>query len=221
MRRALPICSPPLRICTTQSRGRASPWGNPGGAADAYLLATQLIPSRNDYRTRAGLSLCRVNRYGEGLTLLHEARRRSQHPAERDRLEKAIKDARESAHRIARETLAKGEIEQEKGKMRAAATLYEQALEMNPTSIEAFIRAGWIRGEHFGNYVRANEYFTRAEKLLEQAGVARSEGVWRRITGYREMLVKQKAAEDAEEVRLLEEQRLRFEAQKKKGAGGG
>jgi|GEM_PF-1802166 len=202
--------------------------GNPDVAADAYLMASQFDPSRNDYRTRAGLTLCRVNRYAEGLDLLLEARRLSRHPTERAALDTHIENARESAHRIAGERLREGERAQEKGEMREAATLYEQALETDPTSIEAWIRAGWVRGDYFGNHVRANQYFARAEELLAAAGVPRSEKTWRRIAGYREMLIEQRQKEDAEESRLGEEQRRRFEAERKKRreadkskAGGG
>lgn len=190
--------------------------GNPESAADAYFTATQLDPSRNDYRRRAGLSLCRVNRYGEGLGLLLAARQLSQHATERAVLERDIESARESAHRIGRERLTAGEIAQNGGDMREAATLYEQALEIDPTSIEAWIRAGWVRGDYFGDHERANRYFARAEELLEAAQVPRTEKTWRRIAGYREMLVTQRAKEDEEEARLGEEQRLRFEAERKK-----
>lgn len=195
--------------------------GDPEGAADAYLMAAQLDPGRSGYRTRAGLSLCRVNRYAEGLDLLLEARRLAQDSTEGAALDAHIKSARDSAHRIARERLADGKVAQDTGRMREAATLYEQALEVDPTSIEAWIRAGWVRGDYFGNHVRANEYFARAQELLEAAGVPRSEKTWRRIAGYREMMVKQRREEDAEEERLGEEQRLRFEADRKKRGDGG
>jgi tetratricopeptide (TPR) repeat protein len=193
--------------------------GSPELAADAFLMASRLDDERNDYRIRAGLALCRVKRYGEGLSLLHEALARTRNRQQRNELEESISNAQESARRIAAETLRKGEAEQEKGRMRDAATLYESAVEIDPTSIEGWIRAGWIRGEHFGNYVRAEAYFKRAEDLLTETGVPRSEKVWARIEGYRRLLREQKAEEDAEETRLLEEQRRRFEAEKKARGG--
>jgi len=185
-------------------------------AADAYVIASRLNEDRNDYRTQAGLALCRVNRYAEGLTLLHEALRRTSGREQRQTLIDSIENARESARRISAKSLREGEAEQEKGRMRDAATLYEQALEIDPTSIEAWIRAGWLRGNHFGNYVRAEEYFARAEALLAKASVPKTDPTWRRISGYRDLLVEQRREEDEEEKRLLKEEKRLLEAERKR-----
>lgn len=195
--------------------------GNRSLAADAYVAASLLDEDRNDYRAQAGLSLCRVNRYGEGLTLLHEALRRTRDHERRTELEAILENQRESALRIAESKMAEGQTEQEQGRNSRAATLYEEALEINPALTEAWVRAGWLRGYYFGNYVMANEYFERAEKLMDERRLPADHRLRRRVSGYRELLREQEAEEDAEERRLLEEERKAMEAEKRRRRGGG
>ena len=82
--------------------------------------------------------------------------------------------------------------------MSKAVTLYEQALEVNPASVDAWSFAGWLRGHWFGNYVQAENYLKRAEALLTKGKVPENDPRWERIRGYRRMLKEQLAQEDAE-----------------------
>ena len=168
-------------------------------AADAFLAAWRLDESRDEYLRVAGASLCRVDRYAEGIPLLLEARRRSGQAAERAELDGIIANARRSAREIAARLVAEGEAKQAESTdatMREAVILYERALEVNPASPRALIRAGWLRGMWFGNYTLAEARFRAAEELLRQGGVPETDPDWRQLRDFRAALAKQKAEEE-------------------------
>ncbi|MDF1699991.1 MAG: tetratricopeptide repeat protein [Planctomycetota bacterium] len=167
-------------------------------AADAYGIATKLAPHRVDLTYRAGMALCRVNRYDEGLTLLLDAYQRAADPGLRDEIDAAIQASRKSARQIARKLLAEGHAAKVDGKMRKAISLYEQALEVNPASVDAWSHAAWLRGHWFGNYEQAEGYLKKAEGLLRKGEIPPEDPRWERIRGYRTMLAQQRAEEDAE-----------------------
>ncbi len=167
-------------------------------AADAYAIATALAPDDLRLMHRAGMALCRVGRYTEGLALLVEARRRTVDPVFQRELDDALRSARESARTIARRLIAQGHAARGKSKMREAVTLYEQAVEVNPASVDAWSHAGWLRGHWFGDYAQAERYLKKAEGLLRDAKIPASDPRWQRIGGYRRMLAEQRAEEDAE-----------------------
>lgn len=167
-------------------------------AADAFGIATRLAPDDIELMYRAGMALCRVNRYDEGLALLLEARRRARDDRLRREIDEAIRTSRQAAREIGRRLIAQGHAAKAESKMRKAVTLYEQALEVNPSSVEAWSFAGWLRGHWFGNYEKAEAYFARAEALLRKGQIPASDPRWKRIQGYRKLLVEQRAKEDAE-----------------------
>jgi tetratricopeptide (TPR) repeat protein len=175
--------------------------GNRETAADAFVTACVFEPGRADYRERAGHALCRVNRYAEGLAMLQQALRETHDARGRARLEAAIDGARKSARRIAADLVRRGlearDLHATSGK-REAVTLFEQALAVDPTSVEALIEAGHLRGWWFGNYELADAYFQRAEELLDRAGAPPDDERRQRIRRLRAEQAKQKAAEDAE-----------------------
>ncbi len=168
-------------------------------AADAFVSAMRLEEGNLEYLRMAGISLCRVMRYGEGLRLLLEARRRTQDPAGKKELDVTIESARRSARETAARLIADGEARQSEGEMRKAVTLYERALEVNPVSARAMIRAGWLRGMWFGRYEAAESHFAAAEALLRKGGVPESDSDWRQLKDFRQALAKQKAEEEEEE----------------------
>ncbi|MDA1193782.1 MAG: tetratricopeptide repeat protein [Planctomycetota bacterium] len=172
--------------------------GDGEAAADALLTAARLQPERVDLLYRAGMALCRVNRYAEGLDLLVDARRRAQATSQRDEIDEALRASRDAARDVASRILAKGHAAKAEGDMRAAATLYEQALEVNPASVEAWSFAGWLRGHWFGNYEQADAYLSKAEGLLTKGEIPADDPRWERVRGFRRMLAEQRAAEDAE-----------------------
>ncbi len=177
--------------------------GEREAAADAYHTATQLHPERLDYLERAGMNLCRVNQYAEGLRLLNEALRRTNDRKGRVRLEEAIDNARKSARRIARAHLREGRSAEGKGKYRDAVKHYERATEVNPTLVEAHIQAGWLRGWWFGNYEVAEARFAHAERLLREGvrrgGIREDDDRFAEIQRRRRELAEQQAKEEAEE----------------------
>ena len=165
-------------------------------AADAYAIATVLAGDDLALMYRAGMALCRVNRYQEGLALLVEARRRTTDLGFRREIDDALRSARDSAREIARRLIAQGHAAKADGKMRKAVTFYEQAVEVNPASVDAWSHAGWLRGHWFGNYDQAERYLAKAETLLREGKVPASDPRWARIAGYRRMLAEQLAQED-------------------------
>ncbi len=167
-------------------------------AADAFVTASALAPERVDLIYRAGMALCRVQRYAEGLTRLLEARRRTSDPTLQKEIDDAIHDSREAARRIARGLLDQGHAAQRKEQMRKAITFYEQATEANPASVEAWMRAGWLRGHWFGNYEQATLYLGKAEALLRKGKIAADDPRWTQLTAFRKLLAEQRATEDAE-----------------------
>lgn len=179
--------------------------GQREAAADAYHTASLLAPGRLDYLERAGMTLCRVNRYAEGLRLLRDALRRTTDAADRKRIKEAIDNALRSARRIAGDYLRRGRVAEGKGEghYREAVEAYERATEVNPMLVEAHIRAGWLRGWWFGNYEMAEARFEHAQRLLRDAvkrgTIEKDDPRFEEIEQHRRELARQKAQEDAEE----------------------
>ena len=63
---------------------------------------------------------------------------------------------------------------------------------------EAWTKAGFLRGQWFGNYVQAERYFKTAEALLTEGRIPRDDPRWEKIAAYRQLLREQRAEEDAE-----------------------
>jgi tetratricopeptide (TPR) repeat protein len=165
-------------------------------AADAYLMAARLAPDRIDYAEKAGLSLCRANRYAEGITLLRQTMRRARDPASRERLEKAIREARVSARRIGTRLRKEGRVAQGNGQWKTAVRLYEQAMAVNPKEVEAFIYAGYLRGWYFGNYDLGFRYLDEAERLLDRADAPKDDPRRKLVADNRRRLEELLAEED-------------------------
>jgi tetratricopeptide (TPR) repeat protein len=176
--------------------------GQREAAADAFLTASRLDDRRLDYLETAGMTLCRVNRYAEGIPLLEEALRRARLPQVRKRLEEALESATRSARRIADRFLREGRDAENSGRYKEAVIRYERATEVNPGLVEAHIRAGWLRGWWFGNYAAAESRLARAEALLREGArrgaISQDDPRLEQIARYRRELTAQREKEDAE-----------------------
>jgi tetratricopeptide (TPR) repeat protein len=177
--------------------------GQRESSADAFLTAATLDPRRLDYVEHAGMMLCRVNRYAEGLPLLREALRRATSDRDRERIDEAIKEAQTSAKRIADRFFREGHDAENRGDVKQAIGAYERATEVNPLKVEAWISAGWLRGHYLGSYEMAWARFAKAEEILEggvrRGSISKDDPRFKRIRLLREELARQKAVEDAEE----------------------
>lgn len=178
-------------------RARAA-LGRRESAADAFLMAARTDPERLDYAEAAGLALCRAKRYAEGIGLLRRTLGRTRDRASRERLEKAILDARVSASRIGAHLLKDGISADGSGKWKEAIGLYEQAIAVNPKQVDAYARAGYLRGWYFGQYRQAFSYLDEAVRLLDKRNAAEQDPLRRRVAEYRRKLERQMAEEEGE-----------------------
>ncbi len=169
--------------------------------ASAMRTASTFVPTEARYLQAAGNALCALRRWGEGLPLLEQAAIHAATHSDRKQIGELLKQQRVAAKQAAVQFYRTAETWYAEGNRRRAVEAYEKAIAAEPAQVEARVRAARLRGDYFGDYLRAERYLKSAEGILEQAGAAADDERWEQIRKWRAFLRKRKAEDDAEVVR--------------------
>ena len=183
-------------------KGRAhNALGRREESASAMRTAASFVPGDARYLEGAGLALCALRRWGEGLPLLEKAASLAPTPSENRRIGELLNQQRVAAKEAAVELYRTAETWYADGNRRRAVEAYEMAFAADPEFVDAWVRAAVLRGDYFGDYLRAERYLKSAEAVLDEAGAAADDPGREQIRKWRAFLRKRKAEDDAEVVR--------------------